>query len=38
MDLRVVSAIMLNLAKNVLANVHEISIAKEFCKKLEAMY
>lgn len=38
MDLRVASAIRLNLAKNVLANVHRISIAKELLEKLEAMY
>lgn len=38
MDLRAASAIRSNLPTNVLANIHEISIAKEFWEKLEALY
>lgn len=38
MDLRATSVIRLNLTKNILANVHGISLAKEFWEKLEAMY
>ena len=38
MDLRAASAIRLCLAKNVLANVHGISTAKELWEKLEALY
>ncbi|KAG7968253.1 hypothetical protein I3843_08G145100 [Carya illinoinensis] len=38
LDLRTASAIRLCLAKNVLANVHGISTAKEFWKKLEEFY
>ena len=38
LDLRAVSAIRLNLAKNVLANVHGITTAKELWKKLEELY
>lgn len=36
--LRAGSAIVLNLVKNILANVHGISTAKELCEKLEPMY
>lgn len=35
-DLRATSAIKLNLAKNVIVNVHEISTSKDLWKKLEA--
>lgn len=39
MNLRVVSAIRLNLGKNVLANVHGISTTKKSTwEKLEVMY
>ena len=37
-DLRVASAIKVNLSKNVITNIHGISIAKELYAKLEAMY
>ncbi|KAL4590864.1 hypothetical protein LXL04_003809 [Taraxacum kok-saghyz] len=37
-DLRAASAIRLSLAKNVLANVHGISTAKELWEKLEQLY
>ncbi|KAL4591141.1 hypothetical protein LXL04_004091 [Taraxacum kok-saghyz] len=38
LDLRAASAIRLSLAKNVLANVHGISTAKELWEKLEQLY
>ncbi|KAL4554802.1 hypothetical protein LXL04_037408 [Taraxacum kok-saghyz] len=38
LDLRTASAIRLSLAKNVLANVHGISTAKELWEKLEQLY
>ena len=38
LDLRAASAIRLNLAKNVLANVHGITTAKELWEKLEELY
>ncbi|KAL4589760.1 hypothetical protein LXL04_002670, partial [Taraxacum kok-saghyz] len=38
MDLRAASDIRLSLAKNVLANVHGISTAKELWEKLEQLY
>ncbi|KAK6145153.1 hypothetical protein DH2020_021973 [Rehmannia glutinosa] len=38
LDLRAASTIRLCLAKNVLANVHVISNAKELWEKLEALY
>ncbi|KAK7245918.1 hypothetical protein RIF29_40772 [Crotalaria pallida] len=38
MDLRVASAIRLCLAKNVLANVHNMKTAKDLCEKLEGLY
>ncbi|KAK6144479.1 hypothetical protein DH2020_021299 [Rehmannia glutinosa] len=38
LDLRAASTIRLCLAKNVLANVHGISNAKELWEKLEALY
>ena len=37
-DLRFACAIKLNLSKNVITNIHGISIAKELYAKLEAMY
>ena len=38
LDLRAASAIRLCLAKNVLANIHGISTAKELWEKLEELY
>ena len=38
LDLRAASAIRLCLAKNILANVHGISVAKELWEKLEELY
>lgn len=38
LDLRAASAIRLCLAKNILANVHGISMAKELWEKLEELY
>lgn len=38
LDLRAASAIRFSLAKNVLANVHEISTTKDLWEKLEQLY
>ena len=38
MDLRAISVIRLNLAKNIIANVDRISTAKQLWEKPEAMY
>lgn len=37
-DLRATSTIKLNLAKNVIVNVHGISTSKDLWKKFEATY